>query len=131
MLLDHDMRVEKQVGSWVRFELDDKGLFMEGRISKTPNTEHLIKLVEDGAINTTSIGGLMKYEGQNKKGQNRIVKIMLLETSIVTIPANEKAEFSQKSLAKPNQVDESKDKGLTKKEKIDETKKILKERGLI
>lgn len=129
MLMDHRAEVNYQAGYFDKFKKSDDGLFVEGVVVESKETEHLIALIKAGAINTFSIGGLMKFNPQqDKKGRNVIEEIMLLETSIVTIPANPKAEFSMKSLfeEKPKEVEQLKPEELSKEEKAAQILKILK-----
>lgn len=99
MLRDHYAQTDHQIGMWDQFAITKKGLQVSGRISRTSLTEHIIKLIQDGAINTLSMGGFFKYaEEKDEKGRNIIEQVMLLEGSVVTIPANPQAEFSMKSL---------------------------------
>lgn len=94
MLKDHNADTNSQIGVWTKFKQDENGLHVTGRISKTAQTEHIIKLIQDGAIDTLSMGGLFKYaEEKDKKGNNIIEEVVLLEGSVVTIPANPKAQF--------------------------------------
>jgi HK97 family phage prohead protease len=72
---------------------DSKGLFVEGKISKTRLGDEAIELMQDGVIDQMSIGfsipaGKSEY---NEKGNRLIHEVKLYETSLVTFPMNEKA----------------------------------------
>jgi HK97 family phage prohead protease len=130
MLKDHWSVVDKQAGSWNFFKVDEKGLYVEGIIANSPLNEHLIKLVEGNHINTLSMGGMFVFE--DKKGKRFIVKVNLLEGSIVTIPANPKAQFSKKSLfeheMKSERVSEEKTWEVIKSERMANLEKLSKAR---
>jgi HK97 family phage prohead protease len=100
MLKDHDASTDSQIGSFTRFKATEEGLFVEGFISRTKQTEHIIKLIEDGHLNTLSMGGLFKFAngGQRDKRNRRFIEeVALFEGSVVVVPANPKATFTQKS----------------------------------
>lgn len=108
MLKDHSADTDSQIGSFTKFAITDEGLEVEGFISRTRETEHIIKLIEDGHLNTLSMGGLFKFANggqRDKKNRRMIEKVGLLEGSVVVVPANPKAVFSQKSITP--EVDES------------------------
>ena len=96
IFLDHVASVDAQVGRWHTASVDGKGLRVSGRVSLTPRTEHLIKLIRDGAINTLSMGGIFRYGAADKNGSQVIDEVDLMEGSIVGIPANPKAVFRVK-----------------------------------
>jgi len=101
MLKDHWNSVDYQAGSWHKFKvLPEEGLFVNGRISETKNTEHMLQLIIDGHLDTLSIGGIFRYaERKDPKSPYIIEEIRLFEISIVSVPANPKARFTQKSLS--------------------------------
>lgn len=100
MLKDHDASTDSQIGSFRKFVVKDKLLQVEGFISETPNTMHIIKLIEDGHLNTLSMGGLFTFANggaRDKQGRRFIEEVALFEGSVVVVPANPKATFTQKS----------------------------------
>ncbi len=100
MLKDHDASTDSQIGSFTKFKITPDGLEVRGFISRTKQTEHIIKLIEDGHLDTLSMGGLFKFanSGQrDKRGRRFIEKVALFEGSVVVVPANPKATFTQKS----------------------------------
>lgn len=131
MLKDHNNSVDSQVGSFTKFKITAKGLFVEGTISRTKETEHMIKLIEEGHLNTFSMGGLFKFADGgsiDSRGRRFIEEVALLETSIVSIPANPKAVFNRKSSdsqEKPKEVEKSKPEGLSHREKVIKTIEII------
>lgn len=73
---------------------DDKGLYVEGRISKTRLGDEALELMRDGVIDQMSIGfsipsGKSEYSGDDDARIIREVK--LFEFSPVTFPMNENA----------------------------------------
>lgn len=98
MQKDHCYGTDDQIGSWSLFEIDSKGLYVEGYISCTDKTEHIITLIKDGHLDTLSMGGIFFYGDKDSAGHDIITKVVLLEGSVVSIPANSLARFSQKSL---------------------------------
>ena len=73
---------------------DDKGLYVEGRISKTRLGDEALELMRDGVVDQMSIGfsipaGKSEYSGQDDARIIREVK--LFEFSPVTFPMNENA----------------------------------------
>lgn len=120
MLRDHRNSVDYQLGSFTTFKVDSKGLYVEGKISKTAINEHTRKLIEDGHLDTLSMGGLFRYDDRpNKNGNSVIAEVFLLEGSVVSIPANPKATFTMKSMSDYENDDlvddESKDQQVSRK----------------
>jgi HK97 family phage prohead protease len=89
VLWQHNEPIGKSVG----MSSDSKGLFVEGKISKTRLGDEAIELMNDGVIDQMSIGfnvpsGKSEY---NEKGNRLIHEVKLFEYSLVTFPMNEKA----------------------------------------
>lgn len=81
------------IGMVKSMNTDTKGLFIEGKISKTRLGDEAIELMSDGVIDQMSIGfsipnGKSEY---NEKGNRLIHEVKLYEASLVTFPMNEKA----------------------------------------
>lgn len=142
ILSDHRMTAKTQVGAWDKFKVDDTGLYVEGYIIESSETEHLIKLIDAGAIRTLSMGGRFQYEF-DKKGTPIIKEVDLYEGSIVVVPANPKAQFEKKSflfddeeLAQKKgenglpQNQEENDEPETKEMKMKKAFEFLKKKGL-
>jgi HK97 family phage prohead protease len=89
VLWQHNEPIGKSMG----MSADSKGLFVEGKISKTRLGDEAIELMQDGVIDQMSIGfsipsGKSDY---NDKGNRLIHEVKLYEYSLVTFPMNEKA----------------------------------------
>ncbi len=81
------------IGKSLNMSTDTKGLYVEGKISKTRLGDEAIELMKDGVIDQMSIGfsipeGKSEY---NEKGKRLIHEVKLYEYSLVTFPMNEKA----------------------------------------
>jgi HK97 family phage prohead protease len=103
ILSQHDLRVP--IGISQKLYEDEKGLIVEGRISKDTNAgRDMAILMRDGVIKKMSIGFRVKEADYNQKNKTRIIKKALLhEISLVTIPMNPKASvLSFKSLEGKN-----------------------------
>lgn len=100
ILLHHDWTII--VGKPVEAKIDDKGFFIKVQIFKglTPESkiEETWNLIEQGGLKAFSIGFRIiksKYEqDENEREFRRILELVLLETSIVSIPANRESLFS-------------------------------------
>lgn len=109
---------------------DKKGLYVEGRISKTRLGDEVLELMADKVIDQMSIGFSIPLgkSAYNDKGNRVISEVKLYEFSPVTFPMNEKAFItSVKSISErlkngdctPNQLKEL-------GELLDELKALLK-----
>lgn len=89
MLYQH--RMEDPIGVWDEYKEDQKGLYMKGRIAtKSTKGRDAYELVKAGAIDGLSIGYITRdydMEGNNR----RLKSVDLIETSLVTMPANSEA----------------------------------------
>jgi HK97 family phage prohead protease len=85
------------VGVWTKMEEDDHGLYVEGKLANTTrgrDTYELLKMDPRPAITGMSVGFVTrKAESGTKPDEPRrtIKEVDLLEVSLVTFPANEKA----------------------------------------
>jgi len=73
---------------------DSKGLYVEGKISKTRLGDEALELMRDGVVDRMSIGFSIpggKSEWDAKMGVRKIKEVKLFEFSPVTFPANELA----------------------------------------
>lgn len=130
---NHNYGSDDMMGDF-KAKVDDYGLYIEGEVVCTPDNMHECMLIKSGKLNTLSMGGIFKYsEEKNNKGNYIIESVMLLEGSVVPIPANPKAVFTQKSLitAQENTEQVETHKELSKAEqvslKVAEIKKLRKE----
>lgn len=104
MLWQHDTR--EVVGKWDQFEERDRGLYVKGKISKTARGDEAYTLLKDGAITGMSIGySADKYEIDQDKGTRKLLEVKLYEVSLVTFPANEKAQVTRVKSAPDNERD--------------------------
>jgi len=89
MLYQH--RMEDPIGVWDEYREDQKGLYMKGRIAtKSTKGRDAYELVKAGAIDGLSIGYITR--DYDMDGNNRRLKsVDLIETSLVTMPANSEA----------------------------------------
>jgi HK97 family phage prohead protease len=103
MLLQHGSFLggddDMPVGIWTLMEEDDKGLRVTGKLADTQrgqDTYKLMTMTPRPAISGLSIGFMVKeYAAGTKPGEPRrtIKAIDLMECSIVTFPANLKAQI--------------------------------------
>jgi HK97 family phage prohead protease len=97
LLANHKNTVESAVGTVEIAQTDKHGLKIKAKLSKAKDefTTMVRDKVREGTLKALSIGGLFYREG------NMIMRVKLLEISIVPIPANPMALFSptQKGLS--------------------------------
>jgi uncharacterized protein len=75
---------------------DSKGLYVEGKISKTRLGDEALELMRDGVVDKMSIGFSIpggKSDWDEKRGSRIIREVKLFEFSPVTFPANEMASI--------------------------------------
>ncbi|MHA1833201.1 MAG: HK97 family phage prohead protease [Candidatus Baldrarchaeia archaeon] len=88
---------ELPIGKTIAVDLDEKGLLITVEISKAPFVDSIWTLIQEGILNSFSIGGrvLESEEKRDKSGNlfNEITTIELFETSVVGLPANPAAKF--------------------------------------
>jgi HK97 family phage prohead protease len=93
MLYQHDPH--QPIGVWDDLAEDGKGLWVKGRllVSQSPKAAEVHGLLKEGALDGLSIGyRTIKSEPKpGKPGVTSLVKLDLLENSIVTFAANERA----------------------------------------
>jgi HK97 family phage prohead protease len=90
ILWQHD----EPLGMPLLMQEDSKGLYVEGKISKTRLGDEALELMRDGVVDRMSIGFSIpggKSEWDSKMGVRRIKEVKLFEFSPVTFPANEMA----------------------------------------
>jgi HK97 family phage prohead protease len=83
-------RPDKVLGVLTELKTDKTGLLVRGRISKTPLGEEVYTLVQDGAVDSWSIG-YQAEDSDHKDGVRRLKDVNLLECSLVAIPMNPQA----------------------------------------
>lgn len=102
MLLQHGMTADMDVpvGIWTEMKEDPIGLFMEGKLAETQGGKDiytLLKMEPRPAINGLSIGYIpIEWTNRTKPDEPRrtLKKVNLMEVSLVTFPANEKARVT-------------------------------------
>jgi len=91
MLAHHD--TTRPIGVWTSMREDDKGLYVEGRLTKgVRDADEAYALLKDGALDAMSIGYRVVHEEYDRKsGANLLHEIDLHEISLVAIPANQES----------------------------------------
>ena len=98
----------KPIGIIKKLQQDYYGLYVEAELNTTSSiAKEAISLIKQGALNGLSIGFKANKTRYNDKGEREILSLTLLEISIVTFPANSKAQigFITKSFCDPPNVD--------------------------
>lgn len=105
MLWQHDMG--EPIGVWDELREDERGLYVKGRINKEVRRgAEAIALYRMGAMDSLSIGYRVKEAEPEGGGRiRRINKADLWEISCVTIPMNDRALASVKSIDWGNKRD--------------------------
>lgn len=92
ILWQHDYT--KPIGLPSHMEEDSKGLFIQGKISKTSLGDEAIELMKDGVVDKMSIGYDVVKDDISEDGQVRHLKeLVLYEFSPVTFPMNTGADI--------------------------------------
>lgn len=101
------------VGVWTSMEEDSKGLVVEGKFAPTPRGQELyslMKMTPRPAINGLSIGYVAKeWSARSRPDEPRrtLKAVDLMEVSVVTMPANDKARVtSVKSISSIRELEE-------------------------
>lgn len=80
------------IGKPISMVEDEKGLLVEGLISKTRLGDEALELMRDGVVDQMSIGFVVPEGKSTQENNSRIIhEIKLFEFSPVTFPCNEKA----------------------------------------
>jgi HK97 family phage prohead protease len=121
MLWQHDS--DEPIGVWDTVEEQKKGLYVKGRILQTSMGNDAYTLVKAGAISGMSIGyAARKWEIDADKGIRKLTEVDLYEVSLVTFPANEKAQITRVKSEDGSLIDERsfeaflRDAGFSRKE---------------
>lgn len=92
LLLHHDMR--QVAGIWQDAEEDDKGLRLKGQLNmEVQKAREAFYLAKQGALKGLSIGFITRKD-RIENGIRHIEEADLLEVSMVTFPANERAQLT-------------------------------------
>lgn len=94
VLFNHNM--DKPIGKSVDVKPMEGGLWVKCQISKSadPTISMVRDLVEEGILNSFSVGFESKQAQKNSEGINEIKEAELYEVSIVSIPMNQDSSFS-------------------------------------
>lgn len=79
------------IGVYTKMEERESGLYVEGKISDTALGRDAKTLLADGALDSMSIGYVVKEADYNDDGVRVIKDLDLYEVSLVNFPMNEKA----------------------------------------
>lgn len=85
------------IGKWTKMAEDGKGLVVEGKLAATQRGKDVYELLKIGAIDGLSIGFRpVEFRLRSKPDEPRrtLTKVHLMETSVVTFPANDQALVS-------------------------------------
>lgn len=92
-LWQHD--VTKPIGVVKSVVEDDYGLYIEADINtKICQGKEAVELIKQGAISSFSVGFTVQKSHYNSLNQREITEATLWEISIVTFPANNKAQIN-------------------------------------
>jgi HK97 family phage prohead protease len=83
-------RPDKVLGVYQELKSDKQGLFARAKISQTDLGKEVYTLVQDGAVDSFSIG-YMTVKSDNKEGTRYLKELDLPEGSLVAIPMNPQA----------------------------------------
>lgn len=114
------------IGIYTEMREDDHGLWVEGKLANTPRGKEayeLLKMKPRPAYNGLSIGFRTKEATLGTKPdepRRTIKKVDLLEVSLVTFPANDKARvLSVKNEFNPREIEDSlRDAGLSRADSV-------------
>jgi len=85
---------ELPIGKPIRMFEDEKGLFVEGKISDTTDGRDVKALIKDGVFTELSIGYFPLRDRFNEKKQRELLEVEVFEFSPVTLASNDKALIS-------------------------------------
>ncbi len=94
MLMDHDQQLKSMAGSFSSVSPDANGLRVIGNVSNAPGLIDVRFMIAEKHLKTLSMGGLFIY-GPDGKAIN---EVELLEGSLVTVPSNQDAIFTVRTL---------------------------------
>lgn len=130
MFLNHDMFGSLPIGKWTSMEEDSFGLKVTGELLDTTAGVDTYKALKAGAINGLSIGfrpvewAMGEKSDDKYKPRRTLKKVDLLEVSVVTLPANQKARvqdvksFSEQEMTIRDLENLLRECGLTKAQAI-------------
>lgn len=86
------------IGGWTKIEEDDKGLYVEGELNlDVTRGREAYALLKRGHLKSMSIGYRIPPNGAkyDPSGIRQLVKVDLIEVSLVAVPANPKAMITR------------------------------------
>lgn len=116
MLAQHGLDSTTPIGVWTDMKEDDKGLWVEGKIANTSRGQEvytLLKMTPRPAISGLSIGYVAKdyslhTRTKSEEPRRTLKAVDLMEVSLVTTPANDKARIvNVKSNFNPREIEDS------------------------
>lgn len=86
---------EEPIGIFTKIVEDEHGLFVEGKLLlQVQRAQEAYALIRSGALKGLSIGFIVKQYDHNDNGARLIYEADLWEISLVTFPANDKAQIT-------------------------------------
>lgn len=95
MLTNHSNNTKAMLGSFDKVRVDRKGLFVQGRVTNSPEMRHERFLIAEGHLKAFSVGGFFFFDDEDER---LIKRIEPFETSVVPIPANQDALFERRDV---------------------------------
>lgn len=109
-ILNQHRMDELPIGKPISMFEDERGLFVEGKISDTTDGRDIKTLIKDGVFTEMSIGYTVAKDRLNGKNQRELLEINLFEFSPVTFACNDKALISSyKNLEGGDEVSKAED----------------------
>ena len=88
-------KTDVPIGKPILMREDDKGLYVEAKISQTTAGNDAMTLLMDGVIDSMSIGYITKESEFRNDGVRLLKEVDLFEFSLVSYPMNDKAVITQ------------------------------------
>jgi HK97 family phage prohead protease len=98
--------VQEPIGIFTRIEEDERGLYVEGRLLlEVQKAREAYSLLKAGAVRGLSIGYVAsRFSVHEETDVRRISELELYEISLVTFPANDKAQITQVKHGAPSNI---------------------------
>lgn len=93
------------IGTITRAETKDDGLHIQARIADTETGRDVVALLEEGALDSLSVGFLPVEDERDRDGITHRKKVRLMETSLVSWPAYQDAKLTDHRSDKQTQED--------------------------
>ena len=83
------------IGKWTRLEEDEKGLWVEGKLTlASPKAQEIHALIVDGVVDSMSIG-YRTIDAEDAGDIRKLKELELWEVSMVTFPMNSEARIAE------------------------------------